>query len=148
MFTDSKLQQIRNGIRIKMRLIKFWAELINKQNTNTWLHLKSYDNSIIDIRHVFRKLDLRVNRLIRTGYGPFTLGNCKNPGTFEEIPVPRSLGSGINEMNKQKLNKSIEKIENTKLKLSEDIKSFEDKLINKAKTRVTTELDSNNKLEK
>lgn len=132
-----------------MQFIKFWAEIINKQNTNTWLHLKSYNNSIIDIRHVFRKLNLRVNRLIRTGYGPFTLGNCRSPGTFEEISVPRTLGSSMLEVNKQKLSKSVDKLTQTKLKVIENQNTFEDKLISKAKSKLSSKLNdnSNNKLE-
>lgn len=42
--------------------------------------MKLYQGKNNEIRRVMRNLSLRVNRLIRTSYGPYTLGTVPNPG--------------------------------------------------------------------
>jgi len=51
----------------------------NRQNTNTWLHMKLYEGKNNEIRRVMRKYSLRVNRLKRERYGPYTLELIPNP---------------------------------------------------------------------
>ena len=114
-----------------MKRLSYHVELIRKQNTNTWIHLKSYDNSIINIRHVFRKLSLRVNRLIRTRYGPFTLGNSTEPGEINEVEIPRTIGNYLYELHKDKLNKKLEKLDSTRHRKREKEVEFEDSIIKK-----------------
>jgi len=60
MFSEEKLRKIRQGVYYNMKRIHLWVELIRKQNTNTWLHIKATNNNVQDIRNVFRKLSLRV----------------------------------------------------------------------------------------
>ena len=115
MFTDEKLNKIRNGIKINMRTVKLWAEVINKQNSNTWLHIKAYNNSIVDIRNVFRKLSLRLNRIIRTNYGPFTMGVLRNPGEVTETNIPRVLHKYMYHRMQEKTQTMIRKLDDTKL---------------------------------
>ena len=44
-----------------------------------------------EIRRVMRKFSLRVNRLQRTRYGPYTLGQVPEPNDMVEVPVVASL---------------------------------------------------------
>jgi len=145
LFTKDKLDQIRTGIRIRMRLVRYWVELISKQNTNTWIHLKSNDNSIIDIRHVFRKLSLRVNRLIRISYGPFTLDKSKRSGSFNEVEIPRTVGNYVTDFRRYKLNSITEKVNKTRMKVKEEKEEFENKIIESAKRRIENRRDSSQK---
>lgn len=119
MFTETKLFQIRNGVRIRMKTLKYWVDIINRQNTNTWIHLKAYNNSIIDIRNVFRKFSLRVNRIVRVGYGPFTLGKASKPGDINQVSIPRTVGNYFYQYKKEKLNEKYEKVNKTKLKIEQ-----------------------------
>ncbi len=115
MFTEDKLNKIRSGVKINMKPVKLWAEVIKKQTTNTWLHVKTYNNSIIDIRNVFRRLSLRINRIIRTDYGPFKLGIVKNPGDVTETIIPKVLHKYMYYRMKEKTQNMMRKLDDTKL---------------------------------
>jgi hypothetical protein len=115
MFDDSKLDKIRVGVNINMKKIRLWAEVIRKQTTNTWLHIKAYNNAIVDIRNVFRKLSLRVNRIIRIRYGPFTLGNCRNPNDLAETNIPKNVNNYLYYHLKEKIKLKLRKLDDTKL---------------------------------
>jgi hypothetical protein len=115
MFTEEKLNKIRNGVIINMKPIKLWAEVISKQNTNTWLHVKSYNNSIVDIRNVFRRLSLRINRILRTNYGPFSLGVLRNPGEVTETNIPKIMHKYMYYRMKEKTQNAMRKLDDTKL---------------------------------
>lgn len=49
--------------------------------------MKLYEGKNNEIRRVMRKLSLRVNRLVRVSYGPFTLGLVPNPNDLQEVDV-------------------------------------------------------------
>lgn len=115
MFTEEKLEKIRRGMTINLKKIKLWAELIHKQNSNTWVHIKATNNSIIDIRNVFRKLSLRVNRIIRTNYGPYNTSELKNPGDITETNVHKAVSKYLYSRYKEKLQISTRKLDDTKL---------------------------------
>lgn len=135
MFSDKYIHQIRNGLNIRNKHISFWAELIKKQNTNTWLNIKTKNNSIVDIRHVFRKLSLRVNRLIRVSYGPFTLQNSNQPGYINEVEIPRDIGNYLYDEKRHTMNDKIEKIDRTRLLINSNKDSFEEKVIRLAESK-------------
>ena len=63
------------------------TEIEKRQNTNTWLHMKLFEGKNNEIRRVMRKFSLRVNRLQRVRYGPYTLGEVPNPNDLQEVPV-------------------------------------------------------------
>lgn len=58
--------------------------------SNTWLFMTLYEGKNREIRKVMAHLGLRVNRLIRVCYGPFTLGDLK-PGMVTEVSRPEVL---------------------------------------------------------
>lgn len=73
-FDDLKLQKIRNGTIMNGRQYgPYTVEVSNRQNTNTWLHMKLFTGKNNEIRRVMRKYSLRVSRLKRVSYGPFDL---------------------------------------------------------------------------
>lgn len=61
------------------------AETEANTGANTWLFMTLYEGKNREIRKVLAHLGLRVNRLIRETYGPFSLGNLK-PGDVKEVP--------------------------------------------------------------
>ena len=63
------------------------TEIEKRQNTNTWLHMKLFEGKNNEIRRVMRKFSLRVNRLQRVRYGPYTLGEVPSPNDLQEVPV-------------------------------------------------------------
>lgn len=66
-------------------------EVTNRQNTNTWLNIKLYEGKNNEIRRVMRKESLRVNRLKRTSYGPYTLQHIPNPNDLQEVRVTAEI---------------------------------------------------------
>jgi 23S rRNA pseudouridine2605 synthase len=49
--------------------------------------MKLYEGKNNEIRRVMRKLSLRVNRLVRTHYGPYNLGLIPNPDDLQEVSI-------------------------------------------------------------
>ena len=59
-----------------------------------WLRVTIHEGKNREVRNVMDHLGLQVSRLVRVGFGPFSLGQLK-PGSVEEIPpriLHRSLG--------------------------------------------------------
>lgn len=57
----------------------------HRGSSNQWLHITLHEGKNREIRRVMEALDLRVNRLIRVGYGPFELGDLAQ-GKIKEVP--------------------------------------------------------------
>jgi len=153
MFCQEKVEKIRRGVMINKRLVKFWVETIRQRHTNSWIHLKSYNNSISDIRNVFERLSLRINRIIRTDYGPFRIGKLKNPGDVVETFIPKVLNTYMYFRYKEKLQKSLRKLDDTKLEIIKDnmLKDQRRKLMIKSnllKKDISRRLNSNDKNKK
>ena len=49
--------------------------------------MKLFEGKNNEIRRVMRSLSLRVNRLIRVRYGPYTLGMVPEPNDLVEVSV-------------------------------------------------------------
>jgi len=81
------LARIANGISInKVRYGPIAARLEKSQSTNLWLRVTLTEGKNREIRNVLEYLGLQVNRLIRTAYGPFQLGELP-PGALREVPA-------------------------------------------------------------
>ena len=65
------------------------ARLERGSGANIWIGLALSEGKNREIRKVLEALSLKVNRLIRTGYGPFELGELA-PGDVDEVS-PRQL---------------------------------------------------------
>ena len=73
-FDERKLGKIRNGCIMRGRRYgPYIVEIVRRQNTNTWLHMKLYTGKNNEIRRVMRKFSLKVDRLKRVSYGPYQL---------------------------------------------------------------------------
>lgn len=80
MFNETKLKKIQQGMMIKSEYYgPYVAEVEKRQNTNTWLHMKLYQGKNREIRRVMEKLSLRVNRLQRVRYGPYSISQVPHP---------------------------------------------------------------------
>ena len=114
-FTDDTLRQLRNGVRVKMKTVKLWVEVQNKQTTNTWVHVKTTNNSVADIKNAFRRLSLRVNRIKRTKYGPFSLTQVKGPGLVKKATMEGEVKKEIARRLKEKTNSSLKRLDDLRV---------------------------------
>jgi 23S rRNA pseudouridine2605 synthase len=85
--TQEKLDRLRNGL--SFRGVKYGpieAELESKQGSNNWLTVTIAEGKNREVRNVMEYLELATNRLIRTSYGPFHLGNLPKGSVLEIKP--------------------------------------------------------------
>lgn len=84
--TQAELDALAHGVEIAgVRYGPIAAELERKQGGNCWISVSLSEGKNREVRRVLEALGLKVNRLIRTAYGPFVLGTLK-PGAIEEAP--------------------------------------------------------------
>ena len=62
------------------------VKLLRGGRTNSWFEVTIFEGKNREIRRVFDYCGLRVNRLIRTGFGPYWLGDLQ-PGDVEEVEI-------------------------------------------------------------
>ena len=87
---EKRLLSLKNGITVEGVRYKSIDAKIDKtiedkdtQGTNTWLTIALKEGKNREIRRVMEALGLRVTRLIRTDYGPFSLGKMTRGGVVE-----------------------------------------------------------------
>jgi 23S rRNA pseudouridine2605 synthase len=82
---EGRLKALEKGIKIEGIFYKsIIAELDSVQGSNSWLTVVLTEGKNREIRKVMEALDLKVNRLLRTDYGPFNLGNLPR-GAIQEV---------------------------------------------------------------
>ena len=82
---EERLEALKNGITVDGIYYKsIEASLDKTQGSNAWLSVVLREGKNREIRKVMEALDLKVNRLIRTDYGPFNLGKLPE-GAVQEI---------------------------------------------------------------
>ncbi|MGB0906625.1 MAG: pseudouridine synthase [Maricaulaceae bacterium] len=83
--TQEQLDTLKNGIKIDGRKTgPIEATLDKQQGGNAWITVIIREGKNREVRRALDTLGLQVNRLIRTSYGPFQLGNLA-PGAAEEV---------------------------------------------------------------
>jgi len=83
---QAKLDALQKGIEVDgIRYGPIQARLERDQGTNVWINMTLREGKNREIKRVLEKLGLEVNRLIRTSYGPFQLGDLKE-GIVQEVP--------------------------------------------------------------
>ncbi|MBL8558265.1 MAG: rRNA pseudouridine synthase [Hyphomonadaceae bacterium] len=88
--SQEELDTLVDGIVVdRVRYGSITATLERQQGGNAWISLILTEGKNREVRRVLEALGLKVNRLIRTSYGPFELGLLK-PGQVEEVP-PRQV---------------------------------------------------------
>ena len=83
--TDPDLEPLRQGITVDgERFQPMMVTLDRHQGANAWLSVALREGKNREIRRALNAIDLTVNRLIRTSYGPFRLGDME-PGDVSEV---------------------------------------------------------------
>ncbi len=84
---EGRLESLKNGITVEgVRYAPIEAALEQTTGHNSWLSMTLHEGKNREIRRVMEALGLSVNRLIRTAYGPFQLGNLVRGGVVEMPP--------------------------------------------------------------
>jgi len=83
---DEKLAVLKDGITYEgVKYGSINARIEKKTGRNAWLIVSLTEGKNREIRRVMEFLELQVNRLIRTSYGPFRLDNLQR-GDVQHIP--------------------------------------------------------------
>lgn len=91
---QERLDSLQNGIKIDGVLYgAIEAKVEREQGDNVWLEMVLREGKNREIRKVLEFLGLTVNRLIRTSYGPFHLGQMEE-GDVEEV-TPKALREAL-----------------------------------------------------
>lgn len=96
--SQAQLDALKDGVEIDgVKYGPVRATLDQTQGGNQWITLSINEGKNREVRNLMRHLDLTVNRLIRTAYGPFQLGKLPK-GEIEEVPAKQmkeQLGTKI-----------------------------------------------------
>ncbi|MEM7729314.1 MAG: pseudouridine synthase [Pseudomonadota bacterium] len=83
--TQEKLDTLKAGIEIDGRMTgPIEATLETEKGDNVWVEVMIREGKNREVRRALETLDLQVNRLIRTSYGPFQLLTLQR-GAVEEV---------------------------------------------------------------
>jgi 23S rRNA pseudouridine2605 synthase len=83
--SEPELKRLAQGVTVEgVAYGPITARLDRIQGSNAWLTLSLREGKNREVRNVLRHLGYEVGRLIRTGYGPFQLGNLP-PRAVDEI---------------------------------------------------------------
>jgi len=83
--SQAQLEELSEGVTIDgIRYGSIDANLERRTGRNCWIQLSLTEGKNREVRRVLEHLGLQVSRLIRTGYGPFTLAGLE-PGDVREI---------------------------------------------------------------
>jgi 23S rRNA pseudouridine2605 synthase len=86
---ERRLKDLKNGITIEGISYKSIDAHLEKEQdgANSWLSVTLREGKNREIRRVMEALNLEVNRLIRTSYGPFELGRLQRQCVSEVSPA-------------------------------------------------------------
>jgi 23S rRNA pseudouridine2605 synthase len=83
---DTGLAKLTQGVEIEgVRYGPVEAKIETSQGDNVWMTVAIREGKNREVKKICEYLGLQVNRLIRTSFGPFQLGDLKRGGV-EEIP--------------------------------------------------------------
>jgi 23S rRNA pseudouridine2605 synthase len=82
---DARMEPLRQGLTVEgERFQPMQVTVDRQQGANAWLTVGIREGKNREVRRAMEAVGLIVNRLIRTGYGPFKLGELA-PGAVEEV---------------------------------------------------------------
>jgi len=82
---QAELDRLRDGITVEGVHYGPIEATLERGGANSWINVAITEGKNREVRRVLEALGLRVNRLIRTAYGPLLLGTLE-PGEVEEVP--------------------------------------------------------------
>lgn len=83
--SQAKLDRLKDGITVEgVRYGAIEAKLDKVTGSNCWITVTLAEGKNREVRRVLEAIGLKVNRLIRLAYGPFSLGTLA-PGFVEEV---------------------------------------------------------------
>ncbi len=84
---EGKLKALAKGVTVDgVRYRPIEAVLDRKTGTNAWLNVTLSEGKNREIRRVMEHIGLKANRLIRTAFGPFQLGQLRS-GEIRVVPA-------------------------------------------------------------
>ncbi|UYV15065.1 pseudouridine synthase [Porphyrobacter sp. ULC335] len=87
--TQSQLEDLMDGVEIEgVRYGSIDANLERSSGRNLWIEITITEGKNREVRRVLEYLGLQVNRLIRTGYGPFNIGDLPRGQAVELTGKP------------------------------------------------------------
>jgi 23S rRNA pseudouridine2605 synthase len=87
--TQSQLEDLMDGVEIEgVRYGSINANLERGTGRNVWVEMTITEGKNREVRRVLEYLGLKVNRLIRVGYGPFNLGDLARGQAVELTGKP------------------------------------------------------------
>lgn len=87
--TQSQLEDLMDGVEIDgVRYGSIDANLERSSGRNLWIEMTITEGKNREVRRVLEYLGLQVNRLIRTGYGPFNIGDLPRGQAVELTGKP------------------------------------------------------------
>ncbi|PZF77694.1 rRNA pseudouridine synthase [Aestuariivirga litoralis] len=93
---EASLTKLEKGVEVEgVRYGPIEAKIERVQGDNTWLTIAIKEGKNREVKRICEHLGLQVNRLIRTAFGPFQLGELPRGG-IEEVPT-RAMKSSIGE---------------------------------------------------
>jgi 23S rRNA pseudouridine2605 synthase len=91
---EEALAKLEKGVEIdSVRYGPVEAKIERVQGDNTWLTIAIREGKNREVKRICEHLGLQVNRLIRTSFGPFQLGELPRGG-IEEVP-PKAMKANI-----------------------------------------------------
>jgi len=98
---QAKLDALQKGIKVDgVQYGPIQAHLERDKGTNIWIAMTLREGKNREIKRVLETLGLDVNRLIRTSFGPFQLGDLAE-GAVQEIPA-RVLADQLGDTDRQR----------------------------------------------
>ena len=86
--SSAQLKQLREGIDLEEGVAKFDSIAVEGgSGANAWYRVSLHGGRYREIRRLFAALDIPVNRLLRTDYGPVALGDMHR-GMTRQLTEP------------------------------------------------------------
>ena len=95
---EQKTKKLANGIKVDgVQYGQIKVEYEGETGDNRWLYVSLQEGKNREIRKVMEAVDVKVNRLIRTSYGPFQLGKLPRGSVMEvqQKQLKNSLLKGL-----------------------------------------------------